>query len=284
MTREEQKQRHDAMRAHKAQGHSMQEVADYFGVSKQTAQRVCNGISPQTDRRPQQYKNGWDDEKKEINAIRVINERAPMFEYVGGFTNTDGYAYIRCRSCGSVLHKSFVSIRHGKARCEICYKLSLEINRENRKKIEDDKKVWAKRGKARAKQLSFSMCERCGGLFYSERAGVKYCSKGCAKNYALKKDKRLKKLKGICVDRNITIEQLYNKSNGVCAICGGQCDWGDRTITDDGTFIVGALYPSIDHIKPVSKGGLHEWKNVQLAHFLCNSKKSNNISPPIPQK
>ena len=40
-------------------------------------------------------------------------------------------------------------------------------------------------------------------------------------------------------------------------------------------FVVGAMYPSIDHVKPISKGGLHEWGNVQLAHFSCNSKKGD---------
>jgi len=35
------------------------------------------------------------------------------------------------------------------------------------------------------------------------------------------------------------------------------------------------LAPTIDHITPLANGGWHEPRNVQAAHFICNSKKSN---------
>ena len=275
-------QKHEAMREYKAQGHSHKEVAEHFGVSKATSIKACKGVSPQKDRKPKQYSNGWNHEKQEANAIRIIEERAPMFEYVGGFTNTDGFVDVRCKTCGAVIHKSFVSIRHGKARCDNCERIAFEEKekqKERDRKIDAEKKAWEQAGKAKAKQLSFSICKGCGSLFYSERLGVQYCTIDCRKRAlnAIEKDKRLKKMMGIVVDRNITVEKLYEKSNGVCAICGGQCDWSDHVLRDDGTFVVGAMYPSIDHVKPISKGGLHEWGNVQLAHLSCNSKKSNKI-------
>lgn len=34
---------------------------------------------------------------------------------------------------------------------------------------------------------------------------------------------------------------------------------------------------SIDHIRPLSKGGTHTWDNVQLAHLKCNIKKGNRV-------
>lgn len=274
--------RNTEMRAYKAEGHSMKEVAERFGVSEGCASQICKGIAPQTSRRPQVYRNGWDADKQVANAIRTINEKIPMFEYVGGFTNTDGFADIRCKTCGAVLHKSFVSIRRGRAKCDNCERIAFEEKekqKERDRKIDAEKKAWEQAGKAKAKQLSFSICKGCGSLFYSERLGVQYCTIDCQKRTlnAIGKDKRLKKMMGIVVDRNITVEKLYKKSNGVCAICGGQCDWGDHVLRDDGTFVVGAMYPSIDHVKPISKGGLHEWSNVQLAHLSCNSKKSNKI-------
>jgi 5-methylcytosine-specific restriction endonuclease McrA len=75
-------------------------------------------------------------------------------------------------------------------------------------------------------------------------------------------------------DRDITLEELYNRSGGICAICGGACDYEDYQL-DNNVFIAGNNYPSIDHIKPLSKGGSHTWDNIQLAHRLCNSVKSN---------
>ena len=87
-----------------------------------------------------------------------------------------------------------------------------------------------------------------------------------------------KKLKNRCTvpyfDNDITLEKLYNLADGVCALCGGICDYEDY-IFKGKYFIAGNKYPSIDHIVPLSKGGSHTWDNVQLAHKQCNSIKSN---------
>lgn len=274
------------MQSYKEQGHSIQEVADRFGVTKSVAQSVCKGIAPQTDRKPKQYRNGYTkgDFDRDAYATKIVSERIPGFEYVDGFTSSDGSVRLRCKKCGAVIVRSWITVRHSKAFCDSCYKLSIEKEREQRKKIEADKKAWANCGKQKAKQLSFSVCGCCGSLFLPERAGLKYCSKECSEkaHYSVKKDRRIKKLKSICVDRNITLETLFKKSGGVCALCGGLCDWSDHTVKDDGSFVAGAMYPSIDHIKPISKGGLHEWKNVQLAHCRCNCLKSYKDYVPLP--
>lgn len=39
----------------------------------------------------------------------------------------------------------------------------------------------------------------------------------------------------------------------------------------------GDNYPSVDHIVPLAKGGLHSWDNVQLAHFKCNTLKGARV-------
>lgn len=86
------------------------------------------------------------------------------------------------------------------------------------------------------------------------------------------------KLKNRCTsldfDKDITLEKLYNRDGGICALCGGYCDYNNY-IFKGTAFIAGNRYPSIDHIKPLSKGGSHTWDNVQLVHKQCNSIKSN---------
>jgi CRISPR/Cas system Type II protein with McrA/HNH and RuvC-like nuclease domain len=78
-------------------------------------------------------------------------------------------------------------------------------------------------------------------------------------------------------DKKVWLMSLIKRDNNICAICGKQCDLYDYEITDIGTMLTGDNYPSIDHIIPLSKGGLHNWDNVQLAHRKCNRKKSDKI-------
>lgn len=268
---------YEVLRKFKAQGHTMKEVAERFGVSKGHAQFVCKGIAPQRDR-PREYRNAYSGIDKDAIGRKLVDERAPDFDYVGGYTNSDGFVDIQCKSCGVVLHKSCVTIRHRKTVCDNCNRLAAEKSagqKEKQRKIEADKKKWAKIGKRKAQQLSFSVCECCGCLFMPISKQNKYCSIDCQHKVlnALGKDKRLRKIADALVDRNIDLKQLFKRDGGMCSICGKKCRWDDSAVMDDGTFVAFKDYPSIDHIVPLSKGGKHEWANVQLACLSCNSKK-----------
>lgn len=265
--------KHEAMREYKAQGHTNGEVALLFGVSIGASQQICKGIAPQLAR-PQEYRNGYSGIDKDTIGRKLIEERAPEYEYVGGYTASDGFVDIRCKACGAVLRKSCVTIRHGKTTCENCKRIETE-QREKQRKIEADKEKWLKVGKRRAEQLSFSTCECCGSLFMPISKRNKYCSIECQHKVlnALGKDKRLHKIANALVDRNIDLKQLFKRDGGLCSICGKECRWDDSAVMDDGTFVAFKDYPSIDHIVPLSKGGKHEWTNVQLACRSCNSKK-----------
>ena len=58
-----------------------------------------------------------------------------------------------------------------------------------------------------------------------------------------------------------------------CALCGGMCDAHSREWNNG----IGPLYPTIDHITPMSKKGGHVWSNVQVAHAACNYRKGARI-------
>lgn len=278
--------RNEEMRAYKAQGHTMKEVAERFGVSQQIAQAACKGIAPQKSR-PQEYKNGWDEERQIANAIRTIAERAPMFEYAGGYTGSDGFVDLRCKTCGAVIRKSYVSIRHGRVQCENCLRIAAEEKAKQediRRKIDADRKAWKEAGKRKAEQLSFVACECCGSPFFpANRSNTAYCSDECRRKAAntVSKDKRLRRISKVLVDKDIDLNDLFKRDNGVCAICGKRCRWDDSSTRDDGTFLAFGDYPSIDHIVPLSRGGKHAWNNVQLACRSCNSKKGNRVCPSL---
>lgn len=117
-------------------------------------------------------------------------------------------------------------------------------------------------------------CVQCGREFHTLQPNQKTCSKECSKaRQNRRNDKRINQQN--IVDRNITLATLYWRDKGVCHICGMPCDYNDFEIRN-GRKVTLDLYPTIDHVIPLARGGLHEWENVKLAHRRCNSIKSAN--------
>lgn len=290
MTREEQAERRNQMRAYKAEGHTTEEVSERFGMSAAYTQQICKGIAPQTNRRPKEYKNQYTAGKfdREANAIRHINERTPWFEYAGNYTGIDGYVDLRCRTCGTVTRRSFVTVKHRSAKCKACADHETQTREAQREALKTVARTQREKDRERRRhdklahaacvQLTMTACQCCGGLFVNSGA-KKYCSSECSKRVrnAIKKDRRIRKMRNVIVDNNITLEALYKRDNGKCYICGRVCDWNDYTVNDGGAFIANDSYPSIDHVTPLSRGGKHAWENVKLACRRCNNAKRDRI-------
>lgn len=114
-------------------------------------------------------------------------------------------------------------------------------------------------------------CEECGAFFVAENSKQVCCSEKCSKRRENRnKDKRI--YRNGEPDTSITLTKLYIRDDGTCQLCG-------RHLTFNGV-PNGKYYPSIDHIVPLSKGGKHEWLNVQLACRKCNTIKSDTIPSP----
>jgi len=59
--------------------------------------------------------------------------------------------------------------------------------------------------------------------------------------------------------------QVFARDGGRCQICGRKARMT--------AVVPHPLAPVLDHIIPLAAGGTHEPRNVQLAHFICNSRK-----------
>lgn len=118
-------------------------------------------------------------------------------------------------------------------------------------------------------------CPVCGKRFKRHNKTQKYCSDRCSRkaNKTTSEHMRRVRKKSQIIDKDITLESLYKRDSGVCHICGLVCNLDDYVMRDRKK-IVGDWYPSIDHVRPLCKGGLHSWNNVKLAHRKCNSLKS----------
>lgn len=62
---------------------------------------------------------------------------------------------------------------------------------------------------------------------------------------------------------------IYNKDNGICAICGKFVPLDDYTV---------------DHIIPISKGGTNDMGNLQCAHKVCNQVKQDILPEDLMDK
>lgn len=189
---------------------------------------------------------------------QIKNDRKKPLKYVG---KVEGWHTNICVICGQVfLDKAERSC------CSVeCRK---EYNRQQARQRAEQKREAVY--KAQRKH-----CRNCGcGFTPTVKKSKVFCSEDCRDEY----QKRLqhicakKRLRGKVVDKDISLEKLIVRDNGRCKLCGRVVDVNDYTIRD-GAFIAGAMYPSIDHIKPLSKGGVHSWDNVQLAHCRCNTLK-----------
>ncbi len=71
---------------------------------------------------------------------------------------------------------------------------------------------------------------------------------------------------------------LWSAQNGLCALCGNAMP-RHRFETAHST-LWKKLRPTLDHIRPVSRGGNDAPENLQLAHAACNKTKGNTLTPP----
>jgi len=146
------------------------------------------------------------------------------------------------------------------------------------KELEQQKEETARIKEAERKaRIKTKACTECGETFKTIQPNQLTCSKECSrlrKNRLKRHYKEERYNETNLIDKDITVKVLYKRDKGICYICGGKCDFKDHTQIN-GHFTAGPNYPSIDHIIPIARGGMHTWDNVKLAHHYCNSMKSD---------
>lgn len=160
-----------------------------------------------------------------------------------------------CLICGRVFHSAYPSKKFCSDECS-------KRNKINKKNERDRKKTAARQDKELQKT---KVCACCGDVFHSVYKNKKYCEKCSAKQRHCDHRFRANRY-GVEYDPTVTIDALIERDGNICQICGQPCDKNDKSWNNG----IGPLYPTIDHIIAMSKGGPHTWDNVQLAHAYCN--------------
>lgn len=118
-------------------------------------------------------------------------------------------------------------------------------------------------------------CARCGQAFIADRQtgasvqpeGGPFCSERCKKRSASSR-RRARRVNAYVED--VSPAYVYRRDGYKCQICGKRLAM-TKTAPHPKA-------PTIDHVIPLAQGGTHERNNVQAAHFLCNSLKSDRAA------
>lgn len=308
----ERSQRCSEAMAYYTDGHSVKQTAEKFGVSES---QINNSVKKRRLSNGRQWQKARVEDQKTGAERRLVKHLAEIdFEYIGGYSGKDGKVKIRCRKCGAEFERTVGFLRDGNVICVECQKA------ETRRRNEEQRRAAAQEAETRKIEREWyrlahppkeayeeqheaflnrsGVCEICGKSYtvreYVESCGIKYardngvCSSECKKEKAkriariLHKDRRdshrhrARKF-GLAYDSSITLKKLVERDGLKCAICGEVCDWNDHSWSK----YSGPMYPSIDHIMPMAKGGPHVWENVQVAHIICNSEKGDRYEEEI---
>lgn len=68
-------------------------------------------------------------------------------------------------------------------------------------------------------------------------------------------------------EKGISIKKLIERDGNKCYLCGREVSYSNSTIDP--------LYPNIEHVMPISRGGTHSWDNVKVSCRHCNIRKNS---------
>lgn len=231
------------------------------------------------------------------NFIKKFNDKfSEGFEYVNGYTSGDSPFNMKCKTCGDITTRNGQIVRRGKVMtCDNC----IEINKTKKQLARDVQNILKREELKQQQKIDqlvknelaviakrerdiklIKYCNECGELFAATYVKAICCSDICKRKYNNRyneTNRRHKLRDNGKIDYSISIRSIITKNGDVCHICLDRCDCDDYYINNDGHFIAGEQYPSIDHVIPVSHGGTHTWDNVKLAHRGCNSLKSDGL-------
>jgi len=93
------------------------------------------------------------------------------------------------------------------------------------------------------------------------------------------KARHASKRRGAFAGSTVSRELIYDRDHGTCWICTKPTEpWSswrsrERRLGQDQRW-----FPTLDHIRPLAKGGEHTAQNIRLAHFICNSMRGHRKS------
>lgn len=298
-----------------AQGHTLRETANRYGVSEGLLSNVASR---------RHISNGRDFHKAgglaSIDNLKKANERQQEiarqkcaqrllnlgFDYVSDVGDEKRRSgTIRCHKCGHIFVRTLAFLRNGNVVCPECVRLKKEEKERIRKAEIEERKKQKEVERFQKNPLGLSyyqlekeqkldevfVCKECGREYtprqYMESCGIQsysnlgFCSYACRRRVYLRKQHEA----GFRNYRHRAHKYGCDYDSSVTlkklikrdGLRCGICGRMCNPFDNTWTDHFGASSPTLDHIIPLAKGGSHTWDNVQVAHAICNSKKRDVI-------
>lgn len=104
-------------------------------------------------------------------AKEILSRHNSDWEYVGGYTGSEGTMDVKHIPCGTVTTKTCTTVRHNKIRCDVCDAIERAeqakqraVEQERQKEIEKEVRRFNKPTK-KHKQIKAKECPVCGCFF-----------------------------------------------------------------------------------------------------------------------
>lgn len=280
-------------------GESSYQIADKYGVDRGTVSKHLRklGYAPGKGGGATARNNARRSKEAEATRIKRLNDLlADRFEVLE--SNRRFQCTLRCKTCGHVFKRT-LDMRY-EPRCPECERVRMERNAremEAARELNGRNKQLVKAFNLflKAKQRDDEtnkwldaehVCRECGKVFtarqlresnpwYSSDSPT-FCCNECSKRYHRRNSRHRRRERLVCGD-GVSLAQLIDRDDGICYLCGQLVDKNDFNITDDGWFVAGPSYPSVDHVVPLARGGINNMGNARLAHCRCNALKSDSL-------
>jgi len=147
-----------------------------------------------------------------------------------------------------------------------CYNCGKSYIKSNARKFCSDQ---CRKKAYRRSEICFVSCLSCGILHTSRPTRKKQTCKSCI--LKLRYQKQLETRKAVRVfarQRVKVIDYICVRDKWKCHICGSLVARGKFDSSNPRS-------KTLDHIVPQSAGGSHDVSNLKLAHFLCNTRRSD---------
>ena len=84
------------------------------------------------------------------------------------------------------------------------------------------------------------------------------------------------KRRGAVAGHTVSRRLIYERDQGTCWICSRKVQrWEEWQGISSRRQARLDFLPTLDHLRPLAKGGEHSAQNIRLAHFICNARRGH---------